>query len=732
MAPVTTASNTEHGKTSSTDPPGNHSHLLEWSQLVGLSDLDLKTDQLQPFHWLAHPCPKELKVTSESTPPEITAIVHQSLAADLYKKKTASSKDGTSDTGPSGDRRSIMSDLPDRPKNGSASQLSRLSSVTNSDGSRSPSKRSMDSSSIKRPLGWIASKTTNPTKGLKERLRERNTFKECSSCFNDVLDKNMLGLKCQHKYCLKCFLKLVDIAMKEENLFPPKCCLEKIPQQLILDNLDHSRREKYKLKIQEYSMNPENRWYCPAANCNKWIPPNKVKKGSKPDEKICPHCRASLCALCRRVAHRSETECPRDYGLEATLKEAENYGWRRCYNCHSMVELMTGCRHITCKCGAQFCYTCGTKWRECDCTEEDQRIRQHQIETRRQQSSQQALQALREEEEIAAALAEIDRMEREEALERERSAEEQRRREEEEARDKEMKRMMYIAERVQNLRAALANINRSQQCMLNERHEKAAIDLHDKTMAGPSTFEQKREALMADLKANQKQRLDRLEASQMEELHTMTARHEEEEDDTFLTISRHLKGKPNRECRERSIIDKLKASQETELCALEQLHQAAKHELEQNNQLEVKALEAGLLRDLHSSREADMDTVFKLSKMVIIDRCWFSAVVEKRWEMLDQYRARLIDTGADIEEMPGVRVVGRSVELPADTEFAVVSANAEAIPDATTTPVPATPALASPGALGASTSPAAAPPAAPKHKHTFSKLAHQSPFMLLG
>ncbi|KKZ63062.1 hypothetical protein EMCG_02563 [[Emmonsia] crescens] len=727
------------------------SRVQKWPQLVGLSELDLKTDQPQPLYWLVH-SPAELKAISEPTPPDVATIVHQSLAADLYKKKAASSRDDGSDAHQTGDRRSLMSDTQYRPRNGSTSQLSRLSSLNNSDGSQSPSKLSVDSGSIKRPLGWIASKTPNPTKGLRDKLRERNTFKECSICFDDILDKNLLSLDCQHKYCLKCFIQLVDTAMSAERLFPPKCCLERIPQRLILDNLGHTRREAYKLKVQEYAIAEPHRVYCPEPTCAKWIPPNKLKKGAKPTQKNCPYCRATICTVCRGLAHANLDDCPQDHGLEATLEEAENHGWRRCFNCHSMVELTAGCRHITCKCGSEFCYTCGVRWRTCNCTEDDQRRRQETIETRRLQKDQQAH---NEAAEIAEAIAQIERLEREEAMERERREKEQRRKEEEEVRDKEMKRMIYIADRLQGLRTALSNVNMSQQSLLNKRHEKAARDLHSRTMAGTSEVEQQRGKLLNGLRTNQKQRMDQLIAAQTAEVDSMTARHEEEEDDTFLTVSRHLKGKSNRESREKSILDKLKAAQENEMRALEQTHQLARLDQERNNILELNALEAGLARDYTSTREAGLDTVLKLAQMVIVDRCWFTAAVEKRWKMLDEYRARLIDTGVDIEELPAVEVVPNSVELPADSKFpdanvetALIAAPTPAsasvsVPMSTTAPKskprpepelgqpsPAVPPISSTPPTPAMT--VQAPPKQ-KQKRGLSRLASQSPYMsLLG
>ncbi|KAG5302056.1 IBR domain-containing protein [Histoplasma ohiense] len=746
---MTTTTPLESGRmaASKTD---KRSSLLDWPQLVGLRELDLGTDKLPPLHWLAHPFPAELEVIPDNTPPDVITIIHQSLSFDLYRKRALPPQDGWSDAHQNGDRWPLMSDSQCRQRNGSISQLSRLSSLNNSEGSRSPSKRSVDSGSIRRPLGWIGSKKSNPTRALRDRLRERNTFKECSSCFDEIMDKNLISLNCQHKYCLKCFIQLINTAMATEKLFPPKCCLEEIPQRLILDNLDHNGRDAFRLKVQEYAISEPRRVYCPEITCAKWIPPNKLKKGKKPSQKSCPYCRNEICTLCRSLAHANLKDCPQDYGLEATLEEAEYHGWRRCYSCHSMVELTAGCRHITCNCGSEFCYTCAARWHTCDCTEDDHRRRQAEIEARRLQRDRQIQ---KEAAEIAEAIAQIERMEREEAMERERRGEEQRRKEEEELRDREMKRMMHIASTLRGLQTALSSVNEHQQTLLNKRHEKAAHGLHSRTTAGTSVVEQQRDKLLEGLRTNQKQRMDQLIVSQKAEFDSMIARHEEEEDDTLLTVSRHLKRKTNRESREKAILDKLKASQESERRTLEQAHRQAILTQEQNNNLELKALEAGLARDCTSTRETELDTTSKLTQMVLIDRSWFTAAVEKRWMMLDEYRFRLIDTGADIGELAAVEVVPDSVELPADSEFG--NANAEVVSTSVqTAPVlvsvtssepepllepelgpqhrPVVP--AAPSMLGKQPTPAAVVPGLPKQKkkRAFSRLVSQSPYSLLG
>ncbi|PSR97562.1 hypothetical protein BD289DRAFT_340706, partial [Coniella lustricola] len=45
--------------------------------------------------------------------------------------------------------------------------------------------------------------------------------------------------------------------------------------------------------------------------------------------------------------------------MEIVQQIAFKEGWRRCYRCHTMVEHRVACRHMTCVCGAEFCYVCG-------------------------------------------------------------------------------------------------------------------------------------------------------------------------------------------------------------------------------------------------------------------------------------------------------------------------------------------------------------------------------------
>ena len=176
--------------------------------------------------------------------------------------------------------------------------------------------------------------------------------KECASCFDDVPVTKVVSLACQHSYCPECFAQLITTAMQHENFWPPKCCLQEIPQNTIETKLSALQLANYRLKAKEYATPAGERWYCAKPECAKWF--SKSKARAQDATVSCSHCNFKMCLFCRGASHAAGERCRQDSGLEATLAAAELEGWRQCYRCHTMVELQSGCRHITCKCSAEF------------------------------------------------------------------------------------------------------------------------------------------------------------------------------------------------------------------------------------------------------------------------------------------------------------------------------------------------------------------------------------------
>ena len=175
---------------------------------------------------------------------------------------------------------------------------------------------------------------------------------ECTSCFDDVPGNKAVDMPCHHKYCSSCFSQLVLTAINNEATFPPKCCLQEIPKKTMRDHLSPKALAQFDEKALEYAVAVGNRYYCVSPKCAKWIDTRNAKRINGMLE--CPHCAIKLCTTCRGPQHPSNEDCPQDYGLGSTLDQAERAGWRRCYRCRAIVELTSGCRHITCKCRAEF------------------------------------------------------------------------------------------------------------------------------------------------------------------------------------------------------------------------------------------------------------------------------------------------------------------------------------------------------------------------------------------
>ena len=49
------------------------------------------------------------------------------------------------------------------------------------------------------------------------------------------------------------------------------------------------------------------------------------------------------------------------------LDFAKGSKFKQCPKCQFWVEKNTGCNHMTCMCGMQFCYQCGGNYPKCEC-----------------------------------------------------------------------------------------------------------------------------------------------------------------------------------------------------------------------------------------------------------------------------------------------------------------------------------------------------------------------------
>ncbi|XP_072996193.1 E3 ubiquitin-protein ligase RSL1 [Typha latifolia] len=224
---------------------------------------------------------------------------------------------------------------------------------------------------------------SNNNKDLKE---------TCNICLELADSSEMFAVDdCLHRYCFSCMKQHVEVKLLHGML--PHCPHEGCNVKL---NVESSRKfltskllEIMVQRIKEESIPPAEKIYCPYPRCsalmslNEAICPQQESSSQKSTFgtsrlRKCIKCDGSFCVKCKVPWHErmscydykrlNPNRRPEDAKLQSLARQKL---WRQCVKCNHMIELAEGCFHMTCRCGYEFCYTCGKKWKDkkatCSC-----------------------------------------------------------------------------------------------------------------------------------------------------------------------------------------------------------------------------------------------------------------------------------------------------------------------------------------------------------------------------
>lgn len=141
---------------------------------------------------------------------------------------------------------------------------------------------------------------------------------------------------------MDCIRHHVSISIQSEVSFPPKCCNTIWTVEDIPDIVGDDLVEKYRAKKIEYET--EDRTYCSNTGCPTnptFIPSENIQE----TDATCPRCNEVTCTLCKEKKHSGD--CVENEHVEQVLTLATQARWRRCYSCQELIELISGCNHIT-------------------------------------------------------------------------------------------------------------------------------------------------------------------------------------------------------------------------------------------------------------------------------------------------------------------------------------------------------------------------------------------------
>lgn len=166
----------------------------------------------------------------------------------------------------------------------------------------------------------------------------RNTLR-CISC-GDAHNKNSAACApCGHLWCAGCLDRYFERATVDESMLPPQCCTQPIP----LADVDKWLVEELVTRFEkkQVELTTPNRLYCANKRCSAFILPDNIAI----DRGLCKVCGRATCTICKAAGHRAM--CSRDPAKRRIMALAKREHWQKCYGCKTVVELDSGCHHIS-------------------------------------------------------------------------------------------------------------------------------------------------------------------------------------------------------------------------------------------------------------------------------------------------------------------------------------------------------------------------------------------------
>lgn len=200
---------------------------------------------------------------------------------------------------------------------------------------------------------------------------DEKTF-ECCVCLTDSIPCSKSfskAIDCEHELCKGCAVQFIKMIVSSGiKQFPIRCPLRPICKKvfkmssflrLLFTEGETETYEKLQILIIEKEAFGERMVYCANSSCS--TPFDWNGTGIKI---YCPLCRKQTCMECRTLWHTGKTCIEAQLfselgaGLRALIRR---HNWKTCPACFKVIEKASGCNHMTCTCGARFCYRCGMR-----------------------------------------------------------------------------------------------------------------------------------------------------------------------------------------------------------------------------------------------------------------------------------------------------------------------------------------------------------------------------------
>lgn len=200
---------------------------------------------------------------------------------------------------------------------------------------------------------------------IEEFFKECETMKQtfcCEHCYSKVPIEKTYKADCGHRFCIDCLKSQII----NSTIYPTPIRCEKCRKPIDLKELYVLGLIENKETIVNYlsrNIFVEERQHfneCPKCHLNVYSPETNGKV-------TCPNeeCKTELCVKCGEHWHEGKTceeivdlKRSQDENLSSSLEWVEK-NTKRCPKCSNAIQFNKGCFIMNCRCGCQFCWSCG-------------------------------------------------------------------------------------------------------------------------------------------------------------------------------------------------------------------------------------------------------------------------------------------------------------------------------------------------------------------------------------
>jgi hypothetical protein len=173
------------------------------------------------------------------------------------------------------------------------------------------------------PAGAIPDNTTN--------------HRYCEACTSSLPPAESIQVSCGDYYCSECLVKLFAHAIKDETMYPPRCCGITISMKRARQHLPKHLAKDFKER--QLELRTKDRTYCWRPQCSTFIAPHSIHNG----QAICQKCRAVTCAKCKNKWHYGSCVEGDDAAFFEFVRSEK---MKKCPTCKRFVEKNGGCNHV--------------------------------------------------------------------------------------------------------------------------------------------------------------------------------------------------------------------------------------------------------------------------------------------------------------------------------------------------------------------------------------------------